>query len=397
LKWPAVSLAEALSSAEVFVDGDWVETKDQDPAGDVRLIQLADVGDGEYIDKSARFLTSTKARQLRCTFLRQGDILVARMPNPLGRACIFPGDAKPSVTVVDVCIIRPNGTHNRRWLMHCLNAPLCRNQIASFATGTTRSRISRGNLAKIRIPLLPLAEQRRIADVLDQAEALRAKRRAALAQVGSLTQSLFLDFFGDPAANPKGWPVRVIGDLLESASYGTSEKSASTGQFPVLRMNNITRTGEMDFTDLKFMELPEALHERYLVRAGDVLFNRTNSADLVGKSGVYRESKPMAYAGYLIRLRVTKDNDPEFLACFLNTDYSKRMLRGMCKSIIGMANINATEIQKMKIPHPPIELQREFARRVAAVEKLKAAQRASLAEVDALFASLRHRAFRGEL
>lgn len=255
-----------------------------------------------------------------------------------------------------------------------------------------------GDIEKMKVlaPQDP-AERRRIAEVLDRAEALRAKRRAALAQLDSLTQSLFLDIFGDPATNPKGWPIRVIRDLLESASYGTSEKSGAAGEFPVLRMNNISRTGELDFTDLKFMDLDASQHDRYLVRTGDVLFNRTNSVDLVGKTGVYRETKPVAYAGYLIRLRVTTENHPEFLSAFLNSAYSKAMLRGMCKSIIGMANINATEIQNMKIPLPPITLQREFARRVTAVEALKTAQRASLAELDALFATLQHRAFRGEL
>jgi len=263
--------------------------------------------------------------------------------------------------------------------------------------GVGLQHVTRGMVEELEIPLPPLAEQRRIAEVLDRAEALRAKRRAALAQLDSLTQSVFLDLFGDPATNPKRWPIRVIRDLLESASYGTSEKSGAAGEFPVLRMNNISRTGELDFTDLKFMDLDASQHDRYLVRTGDVLFNRTNSVDLVGKTGVYRETKPVAYAGYLIRLRVTTENHPEFLSAFLNSAYSKAMLRGMCKSIIGMANINATEIQNMKIPLPPITLQREFARRVTAVEALKTAQRASLAELDALFATLQHRAFRGEL
>jgi len=270
-------------------------------------------------------------------------------------------------------------------------------QLRSMSVGGVIQYIKMGFLTEAKIPLPPLAEQRRIAEVLDRAEALRAKRRAALAQLNSLTQSLFLDLFGDPATNPKGWPVRQIGDLLESASYGTSEKSGSEGQFPVLRMNNITRTGDMDFTDLKFMDLPQVLYDRYLVQTGDVLFNRTNSAELVGKTGIYRKTKPMAYAGYLVRLRMNEENNPEYLARFLNLDYSKRMLRGMCKSIIGMANINASEIQKMKIPQPPLPLQREFARRVTAVETLKAAHRASLTELDALFATLQHRAFRGEL
>jgi type I restriction enzyme S subunit len=268
----------------------------------------------------------------------------------------------------------------------------------SFGSVPRKRRASVTDFLNLEIPKPPsLAEQRRIAEVLDKAEALRAKRRAALAQLDSLTQSLFLDLFGDPATNPKGFEIGRIRDLLESASYGTSEKSGPHGKYAVLRMNNITRSGEMDFTDLKFMDLEECLHERYLVRAGDILFNRTNSAELVGKTGIIRGTKPMAYAGYLIRLRVNADNDPEFLWGFLNSKYSKLMLRGMCKSIIGMANINATEIQAMKVPLPPLDLQRKFARRITAVEKLKTAQRAALAELDALFASLQHRAFRGEL
>ena len=269
--------------------------------------------------------------------------------------------------------------------------------ILKWVRATTADNFPIDKLKKLPVPLPPLAEQRRIAEVLDKAEALRAKRRAALAQLDSLTQSLFLDLFGDPAKNPKGFKIGRIGDLLESASYGTSEKSGPHGEYAVLRMNNITRSGEMDFADLKFMDLEDGQHDRYLARDGDVLFNRTNSAELVGKTGIIRGTKPMAYAGYLIRLRVNAANDPEFLWGFLNSKYSKLMLRGMCKSIIGMANINATEIQAMKIPLPPLDLQHEFARRVAAVEKLKTAQRAALAELDALFASLQHRAFRGEL
>ncbi|MCJ7678742.1 MAG: restriction endonuclease subunit S [Anaerolineales bacterium] len=247
------------------------------------------------------------------------------------------------------------------------------------------------------VPLPPLPEQRRIAEILDKADALRVKRRAALVQLDTLTQSIFLDMFGDPATNPKGWPVRTIGDLLESASYGTSEKSEATGQFAVLRMNNITRTGETDLSDLKYMDLDESERDRYLVRTGDVLFNRTNSPELVGKTAVFRGARPMAYAGYLIRLRVNRENDPEYLACFLNTAYSKRVLRGMCKSIIGMANINATEVQTIRIPQPPARIQNEFAYRVAGVEKLKSAHRTSLAEFDTLFDSLQYRAFKGEL
>jgi type I restriction enzyme S subunit len=163
-------------------------------------------------------------------------------------------------------------------------------------------------------------------------------------------------------------------------------------------MNNITRNGDLDLRDLKYMDLHQADHEKYLVRAGDVLFNRTNSAELVGKTAIVPASAPpLAYAGYLVRLRVNEANHPMYLARFLNTPYAKRMLRGMCKSIVGMANINAKEIQAMRIGLAPLPLQQTFATRIASIEALKATHRHALAALDALFASLQQRAFAGAL
>ena len=161
--WTLATIEDLVGKGGVFIDGDWVESKDQDPEGDVRLIQLADVGDGEYRNKSARFLTYERAIQLGCTFLQKGDVLIARMPDPLGRACIFPGDSKPAVTVVDVAIVRSaNGEFNHRWLMYFVNAPAFRTAVASMQSGSTRKRISRGNLSKISLPVPPLDQQKRI-------------------------------------------------------------------------------------------------------------------------------------------------------------------------------------------------------------------------------------------
>ncbi|MGQ2912118.1 restriction endonuclease subunit S [Aeromicrobium sp.] len=187
----SVSIGEALSDAPVFTDGDWVESKDQDPGGDVRLTQLADVGDGQWVDKSSRFLTSAKAAELRCTYLQAGDVLVARMPDPLGRACIFPGSNRPSVTVVDVCIIRSlEGRHSPTWLMAAINSPATRNQIARLATGTTRSRVSRGNLAKVTIPVVSFDAQKRFTGRVEQLNSQERAARSALTVHEGLFASL---------------------------------------------------------------------------------------------------------------------------------------------------------------------------------------------------------------
>ncbi len=189
--WRTVPVGELLEEAEVFVDGDWVESKDQDPHGEVRLIQLADVGDGFYVNKSARFMNKKTAIRLRCTSLKTGDVLIARMPDPLGRACIFPGDSKECVTVVDVCIVRPSKRGpDPAWLMCCINTPSFRNQIAGEATGTTRTRISRGNLTKLPIIAPPFDLQRQFAHRYEAVLQQRAQMLLAADQMNALFSSL---------------------------------------------------------------------------------------------------------------------------------------------------------------------------------------------------------------
>jgi type I restriction enzyme S subunit len=334
-------------------------------------------------------------------YLQEGDILVssANSWNLVGKCCWIPRIPWRATFGGFVSVLRADTSKiDPRYLFHWFGSGRVQATVRSFGQQTTNiSNLNIGRCLNQSLLLPSLPEQRRIADVLDRAEALRTKRRAALAQLDTLTQSIFLDMFGDPATNPRRWPLRRIGELLESASYGTSERSKATGEFPVLRMNNITRTGAMDLSDLKFMDLDEGERDRYLARPGDILFNRTNSPELVGKTAIFRDSRSMAYAGYLIRLRVNQDNVPEYLAAFLNSAYAKRVLRGMCKSIIGMANINATEVQTIRIAQPPLSVQRTFAHRLAGVGRLRSAHRASLSQLDTLFASLQDRAFRGEL
>lgn len=162
--WASASLTDAIAHDGLFTDGDWVESKDQDPSGSVRLIQLADIADSRFVDKSARFLTREKAAELNCTFLKKGDLLVARMPDPLGRCCIFPLEGEEKfVTVVDVCAIRVGSADiDDRYLMRVINSPAVRSQITALQSGSTRKRISRKNLATVSLPIPPFNEQRRI-------------------------------------------------------------------------------------------------------------------------------------------------------------------------------------------------------------------------------------------
>jgi restriction modification system DNA specificity domain protein len=183
------------SGADNFFDGDWVESKDQDPDGDIRLLQLADIGDGTFLDKSNRRINQEAFERLRCREVQAGDILIARMPHPLGRACILPTGLGRTITVVDVAVLRPDP--NRiipKYLVYVLNSISFRAQLDSLQSGSTRQRISRSRLGQQRIPMPPVALQRAAVSHLDEVtgridamlakidelRALLVERRAAL-------------------------------------------------------------------------------------------------------------------------------------------------------------------------------------------------------------------------
>ncbi|MCK4840270.1 MAG: restriction endonuclease subunit S [Methylococcales bacterium] len=267
----------------------------------------------------------------------------------------------------------------------------------NVASGATVKGIKINHILDMKIPLPPLTEQKKIAEILDVADSLRQKDQQLIEHYTALSQSLFLEMFGDPFTNQHGFEIGTIRDLLETAKYGTSAKAQEAGEYPYLRMNNITYGGDMDFTSLKYISLEEKDKPKYLVRKGDILFNRTNSRELVGKTGLYNENKEMVIAGYLIRLRTNAKANPYFIWAYLNSKHGKIVLNHMCKSIVGMANINAQELQNIKIVLPPVASQNKFAERIKAIEKQKQQVKVSLKKSEALFNSLLQRAFKGEL
>jgi type I restriction enzyme S subunit len=363
------------------------------------FLRVANVGRG-VLDLREIHEVELFDQELERLMLQAGDLLVVEgngSPDQIGRSAMWHGEIPHCVHQNHLIRIRPDDTISPRFLELLWNSPEIMNQLRQVSNSTSGLyTLSTSKIKAIQLAIPPLGEQQRIAQVLDSVDVLRAKRRETIALLDDLAQSIFLDMFGDPASNPRGWPMKRIGDLIDSTNYGTSEKSSTVGDLPVLRMNNITAAGEITLRDLKYMDRSTA-DEKYIVRSGDVLFNRTNSPELVGKTAIYRGQIPLAFAGYLVRVRMNSNNNPEYLAAFLNTKYSKRVLRNMCKSIVGMANINAREMQSISIAEPPLALQQEFSKRIGAVESLKQVHRAHLVELGSLFASLQHRAFRGEL
>jgi type I restriction enzyme S subunit len=268
--------------------------------------------------------------------------------------------------------------------------------------GTTR--LTSDRIEALGVPLPPVAEQRRIAEVLDRAEALRAKRRAALALLDTLTQSIFLDLFGDPVTNEKGWRRCRLADLLSTIDSGWSpnclDRAAEDDEWGVLKLGAVSR-GEYDGQQNKALPPDAVANPNLEIRPGDILFSRKNTYELVGACVLVRDTRAKLMMPDLIFRLVLRSGTiviSDYLQALLSHPRKREQLKKLAGGTSGsMPNISKGRLEGMPIEIPPLPLQQTFARRVAAVEKLKAAQRASLAKLDELFASLQHRAFRGEL
>lgn len=276
------------------------------------------------------------------------------------------------------------------WMLKSL--PLSRMNKSAAVPG-----LNRDDVYRIDVAVPSIREQRRIAAILDRAENICDLREIVLGKLDVLRESLFDSMFGLPSTWGLRWDEVAIGEVAASVDYGTAAKAGATGSFPILRMGNVTDEGRIDTSDLKYLDLGPKEIDRFTTRRGDLLFNRTNSVEKVGKTGLVRADDVYAIAGYLVRIRLTENAHPEFVCAFLNGAQGRRIRRRLAKEAINQANISAGELRRIRMPLPPIELQNEFGRIVGAIE----AQREcvlSLAKQDrCLFSSLQSRAFRGEL
>jgi type I restriction enzyme S subunit len=272
--------------------------------------------------------------------------------------------------------------------------------IVARGVGGAQPNISQAIIKDLMLALPPLPEQRRIAEVLDKAEALRSKRRAALAQLDSLTQSLFLDLFGDTRKERTRWEIVPLEEIVKETKLGLVRGSQEFGpefEIPYVRMNALTRNGELELGNVQRTHATEAEIEAYRLEPGDFLFNTRNSEELVGKTALYRGGGLHLFNNNLMRVRFTAKADPVFVAAAFKTPFVQQELNLRKSGTTSVFAIYYKDLRSLPLPLPSIDLQREFARRVSAVEKLKSAQRSSLADLDTLFSSLQQRAFSGEL
>ena len=271
----------------------------------------------------------------------------------IGRAMILPAF---SSVIGTMQYILPKDNIITKYLYFAIDSM----NLAKYFTGATIPHIYFKDYKNESLPLPPIEHQRSIIKILESIVSLIIKRKQQLSKFDELAKSRFIEMFGDFPLNEKKWETGQIRNVVYDVRYGTSLPASLDGKYPYFRMNNITYSGELDLSEIKRINIPDREFSKYAIQKGDVLFNRTNSKELVGKTCVYDKDDKMILAGFIIRIRVNDRMLAEFLSAFLNADFSKKMLLEKCKTAIGQANINAQELQNFDIYIPPIELQKQF-------------------------------------
>ena len=267
-------------------------------------------------------------------------------------------------------------------------------ELSRKSHGATMKHVIKKDFDNTKIPFPSFVRQKEIAERLEKTSKIISGRKKQLQKLDELIQARFVELFGEPILNPKEWKIVTIGDIALDVRYGTSRPAVEGGKYPYLRMNNLTIDGHLDLTDLKYIDIPEEELEKCVVRKGDILFNRTNSLELVGKTAVFDLCEDMVIAGYIIRVRLNnKMMLPEIFSQYMNHKTLKKILRGMAKGAVNQANINAKELQSIKIYVPNMKLQDEFVTFVNQVNKSKVEIQQALEKTQLLFDSLMQQYF----
>jgi type I restriction enzyme, S subunit len=339
------------------------------------------------------------------TYFERNDVLVAKITPCFenGKAARTASLSKPfGFGSTEFHVLRPADDLSPDYLFYKIWNASFRELGANNMTGSAgQKRVPVDFLKRLEIRLPPLDEQRRLAAILDKADALRRKRKRALGLLDGLIQSIFLKMFGDPITNPRNYRISAFESLLEtSPNFGSMiPPQKDVLEWLSLRVANI-QNWALTLDDAKYIDLPKEALERHTLRDGDIVLARAiASEEHLGKCVVVRSNgRKWAFDSHLMRIRLKRNViDPMYVRELLRTPGGRQIfLRSTRKTTI-QYNINTKELRALQIPVPPIDMQRDFVSRVNALEAVRSAFDSSAFELDALFSSLQSRAFSGQL
>lgn len=372
-----------ISITKVCSDGDWIESKDQSSDG-IRLVQTGNVGNGVYLDKTDRskFVSEETFSRLRCTEIFPGDVLVSRLPDPIGRACIIPQTNQKMITAVDCTILRFDETKCLpNYFVFFSRSNDYHFQIEQSTFGATRQRVSRKNLEQIKIPLPSLPEQQKIAAHLDSIQSAIDNKKQQLQQLDELVKSKFVEMFHD-----KGFSKKKIGEII-SISRGASPRPISAFVTNDLDGINWIKIGDVSEDSLYIEKTSERITKegadksRY-VKPGDFILSNSMSFGRPYILKIYG----CVHDGWLILSNYENTFNPLFLYYELRDDEVQSQFDGSANGAT-VRNLNSDIVKSIDVVVPPIELQNTFAEYVQKIDSAKAIIKTQLVDLQELLDS----------
>lgn len=393
------SFASLKANVSIFKNESYaLMVKTQDFAnGFTKSLTYTDEHGYEFLSKSA---------------LHGGELILSNIGS-VGKVFRVPFLNRPMTLASNSVMLKCHNSLDYDWMYYFLTSPAGFEELQFITTGTAVPKFNKTDLKTIPLPVPPIPEQQRI---VDRIESLFAKLDEAKEKAQTVVDSfetrkaaiLHKAFTGELTAKwrkehgvgMERWTKKSIANLCSTLKYGTSKKSQVTGEVVVLRMGNL-QNGEIDWSDLAYTNDSEDIG-KYMLSPGDVLFNRTNSAALVGKTSIYRGEYPAIYAGYLIKLEYDHSAIVgEYLNYALNTTDAREYCNMVKTDGVNQSNINAKKIGAYEINAAPIDEQEEIVRilnRLLESElQTKELAESVLEQIDIIKKSILSRAFRGEL
>lgn len=368
----------------VFTDGDWIESKDQSNEG-IRLIQTGNIGEGIYLEKEARakYISEDTFVNLKCTEIFPGDILVSRLPEPVGRACIIPEKEERMITAVDCTICRPDESLiSKEYLCYFMRSNAYYTRLLGNVTGTTRKRISRKNLGNVELHIPSKDEQKDVVDKLDCLVKVIGSRKKELELLDDLIKARFIEIFGDPVHNPKGWTVKPLGELSVQINSGNTPKGGEQVYVEkgimFFRSQNVWKD-RIEMDDIAYIdEETHASMSRSSLKHGDILMTKTGRINTenssLGRAALYMGEDDAANVNghvYFIRLKPGVNN--KFILRILVSDEYRDYIRSVCVGGIDKRQLNKNHIEDFPIICPPDDMVDEYISLVEQTDKLKLA------------------------
>jgi type I restriction enzyme S subunit len=383
----------------------------------VPLVRISNITDKKVSLEDCIYIDSSFENKAKEYLLQKGDILIALSGATTGKYGIYNLEEKAFLNQ-RIGRLHFNGPDKIIPTFIYLYLEIIRAEILKTAYGAAQPNISPTEIADFPIPLPPLPEQKKIVEKIEELfsglDSGVASLKKAKAQIRLYRQSVLASAFSGKLLTqsaerqahselPTGWKWVKLGEVIDSMQYGTSDKAlGSADGIPVLRMGNI-QDGKLDYSSLKYFGKDYKDLNKYLLEDGDLLFNRTNSAELVGKTALYKKYFPKSiFASYLIRVKVNQSiYSSEFLNYYINSSFGREFIKSVVSQNVGQANVNGTKLKSMDVPLVPLTQQtqivEEIEKRFSEADNLEKVIDESLAKSETLRQSILKKAFEGRL